>query len=64
MKNLDIRMLVSETGLRYKDVAREMSVSREWLSRLLRNDLTSANKVRILGAIERLTKGEKDRDVR
>lgn len=64
MKNLDIRMLVSETGLRYKDVAREMSVSREWLSRLLRNDLTSANKVRIMGAIERLTKGEKDRDVR
>lgn len=57
MKNLDIRLLVSDSGLKYKDVADELNITPEWLSRLLRNDLTPENKIRIMGAIERLTKG-------
>lgn len=57
MKNLDIRMMVSENGLKYKDVAAEMNVSPEWLSRLLKNDLTPENKIRVMRAVERLTKG-------
>ena len=58
MNNLDIRMLVSEKGLKYKDIANELHISREWLSRLMQTDLTVDNKVRIMGAIERLTKGD------
>lgn len=57
VKNLDVRMLVSDHGLKYKDVAYEMNVTPEWLSRLLRDDLTLENKIRVMGAIERLTKG-------
>ena len=63
MKNLDIRMLVSDKGLKYKDIADEMNVSPEWLSRLMRNKLTIDNKVRIMEAIERLTKGVESDDV-
>lgn len=63
MNNLDIRMLVSENGLKYKDIAKELNISREWLSRLMRTDLTIDNKVRIMGAIERLTKGVEPDDV-
>lgn len=63
MNNLDIRMLVSENGLKYKDIAKELNISREWLSRLMKDDLTIDNKVRIMGAIERLTKGVESNDV-
>lgn len=63
MNNLDIRMLVSENGLKYKDIAKELNISREWLSRLMRTELTIDNKVRIMGAIERLTKGVEPDDV-
>ena len=57
MKNLDIRMLVSETGLKYKDIAKDLGISREWLCRLMRSDLSVENKIRIMGAIKRLTNG-------
>ena len=63
MKNLDIRMLVSEKRLKYRDIAAEMNISREWLCRLLRNELTPENKVRILKAIDSLLKGADQSDV-
>ena len=63
MKNLDIRVLVSNKNLKYKDIADEMNISAEWLSKLLRNELTIDNKVRIMGAIERLEKGAEKNDV-
>lgn len=64
MKNLDIRMIVSENGLQYKDIAHELNVTPEWLSRLMKNTLTTDNKVRIMQAIERLMNGAADHDVR
>lgn len=64
MKNLDIRMLVSETGLKYKDIADELNITPEWLSRLMKDTLTTDNKVRIMGAIEKLTKGVESDDIR
>lgn len=64
MKNLDIRMLVSENGLKYKDIAKSLGISREWLCRLMRSDLSVDNKVRIMGAIERLTRGAEADDIR
>lgn len=62
MTNLDIRMLVSENRLKYKDIAKELNISREWLSRLMKNDLSIDNKVRIIGAIERLQRGAEQRE--
>ena len=64
MKNLDIRMIVSEKGLKYKDIADELNITPEWLSRLMKDTLTTDNKVRIMGAIERLTKGVESDDIR
>lgn len=63
MKNLDIRMIVSEEGLKYKDIAKEMNISREHLSRLMRNTLTTENKDRVMGAIETLMKGDQENDI-
>lgn len=63
MKNLDIRMIVSENDQKYKDIADELKISPEWLSRLMRNTLTNENKVRIMGAIEKLRKGAESDDI-
>ena len=54
MKNLDIRIIVSDSGLKYTDIAEEMGVSRVWLSKLMRTTLTPENRDRILTAIKRL----------
>lgn len=56
MKNLDVRMLVSDNGLKYRDIADEMNITPEWLSRLLRKELTTENKIRIMRAIDQLKK--------
>ena len=54
VNNLDIRLLVSGNKLKYRDIADEMNISRQHLSRLMRNELTTANKIRIMAAIRRL----------
>ncbi len=59
MRNLDIRVMVSESGLRYIDIAKQMGISRVWLSNLMRYDLTTENREKILKAIREL-KGERD----
>ena len=63
MKNLDIRILVSENGLKYRDVAAEMNISSQHLSRLLRYELTPENKIRVMRAIDSLLKGADQSDV-
>lgn len=55
MRNLDIRLEVSESGLTFKEVAQKMGVSPVWLSTLLRYDLTPANHERIMKAVRELT---------
>lgn len=60
MNNLDIRIIVSEHHLKYKDIAKEMNITPEWLSKLLSNNLTSENRKRILQAAERLKGAVKD----
>lgn len=59
MRNLDIRVMVSESGLRYIDIAKQMGISRVWLSNLMRYELTTENREKILRAIREL-KGESD----
>ena len=59
MRNLDIRVMVSESGLKYTEIAKHMGISRVWLSNLMRYDLTTENREKILRAIREL-KGEKD----
>ena len=57
MKNIDIRVMVSDSGLKYQAIAAEMGISPEWLSTIMRKELSEENKDRILQAIRKL-KGE------
>lgn len=54
MKNLDIRVRVSDSGLKYSDIAGELKVSRVWLSTLMRHELSPENWERIMKAITAL----------
>lgn len=58
MENIELRVRVSEAGLHYQDIAREMGVSRVWLSTLMRYKLSPQNYERILQAITTLEKKE------
>ena len=60
MKNIDIRVLVSESGLTYKDIAEQMRISPEWLSRLMRYTLSPENRERILSAVMALKEADKN----
>ena len=59
MRNLDIRVMVSESGLKYGDIAHKMGISRVWLSNLMRYELSYSNREKILRAIKEL-KGDHD----
>lgn len=54
MRNLDIRIMVSESGLKYTDIARQIGISRQYLSFLMRYNLTPENRNKILKAIREL----------
>lgn len=54
MRNLDIRVMVSESDLKYTDIAQVMGISRQYLSLLMRYDLTPNNREKIIKAIEAL----------
>ena len=54
MNNLDIRLFVEESGLFYKDIAKEMGVSREWLSKLMNKTISEYQKERIWNAALKL----------
>ncbi|MBO5388502.1 MAG: LacI family DNA-binding transcriptional regulator [Lachnospiraceae bacterium] len=58
MNNLDIRIYVKESGLLFKDVAEQMGVTPEYLSRVLRYKLKPKMRERILSAIRELKEGQ------
>ena len=57
MRNLDIRVEVSESGLKYTEVAAVMGITPRWLSNIMRYDLTPENHDRIMKAIRELKSG-------
>lgn len=60
MENIDIRTMVYDSGVHYKEIAEEMGICPEHLSRLMKEELSQKNKIRIIDAIEKL-KGEEKR---
>lgn len=60
MRNLDIRLEVSESGLTYREVAQRMGVSATWLSTLMRYDLSPKNHERIMTAVRELNSQKRD----
>lgn len=59
MKNIDIRLVVSDKGLTYKKLAAEMGISHEHLSRVMSKELKPNMRTRILNAINELISQEK-----
>lgn len=57
LRNIDVRLIIGESGFRYQDVARQMKVTPTWLSHLLRYDLSQKDKARILAALKELHEG-------
>lgn len=54
MRNLDIRIMVSENHIRYKDIAEKIGISATWLSTQMRHDLSPVMRERIIKAIMEL----------
>ena len=59
MQNLDIRIMADENKVRYQDIARKMGISRQWLSELMRRNLSPERRQQIKQAIMEL---KDDRD--
>lgn len=59
MNNLDIRLYVKDSGLLFKDVAEQMGVTPEYLSRVLKYQLKPDMRERILTAVREL-RGESE----
>jgi len=60
LNNLDIRLMVAESGIKYKDIAKKIGISATYLSTLMRYELTPVMRDRIVRAIEEL-KDDKNR---
>ena len=54
MKNIDVRIMVADAKIHYKDIANHIGVTPEYLSRLMKKDLTPENRLRIIKAIQTL----------
>lgn len=59
LENLDIRRLIIESGLQYKQIAELMDVRPDTLSRSMRYKLTQTKRACILAAIDALKQNEK-----
>lgn len=55
MQNLDIRLLVSDKGLHFNQIAAEMGISRVYLSRVMKDPLKPEMREKVLRAIQQLT---------
>jgi hypothetical protein len=58
VRNVDIIIMVSELRLRYIDIAKQMGISRQYLSLLMRYELSPENRERVLRAIRELQEKE------
>ena len=54
MENMEIRMEVMQSGITYKRLAKEMGISREWLSRLMSRPLSKENRLKLVDALARI----------
>ena len=58
MKNIDIRLMISDAGLMHKDIAEQIGIRPTSFSRLLRSPLSQKDRLRIIKAIETLKEQE------
>lgn len=58
MKNIEVRMMIQESGFKFYQVAAKLGISESYFSRLLRDDLLPDWKQRIIDAVTEM-KGER-----
>lgn len=58
MKNLDIRLLVNEKGIHYKDIAAVLGMHNTSISRMMGKELSPKQRDRILNAIDTIEAGK------
>lgn len=56
MQNVDIRIAIAESGLKHWEVAKKIGIDNTSFSRLLRYELDSEKKQRVMNAIGELKK--------
>ena len=54
MQNIDIRVAITESGLKHYQIAEKMGITDTSFSRLMRHQLTGEKKQHVLEAIEQL----------
>ena len=59
MKNIDLRFLISDKGIRYKDIAVVMGIRKDSLSRLMSKELSKKSRERIMCAIQTIEEARK-----
>ena len=59
MKNLDIRIVVADKGITYRQIAEVVGVTPVYLSRVMAKELKPSMRARILIAIDELISREK-----
>lgn len=57
MKNIEVRMMVSDAGVTYKAIAKELGITNTWLSTIMRYELSEFNRERITQAVKNLQAG-------
>lgn len=58
--NIEVRVQMMENGITQYDLAKELSITPSWVSRLLRKSLSPKDRKRIMSAIEKLSKEGKE----
>lgn len=64
MENMDIRLMVDEHNIEYKDIAKRVGISPQYLSTQMRYPLSPVMRERIIRAIESLREDIEDSDTR
>lgn len=57
MKNIEVRMMVSDADVTYKAIAKELGITNTWLSAIMRFELSEFNRERITQAVKNLQAG-------
>ena len=57
MENLNIRMMVEESGVKYCQIADELNISSTYLSRIMSKPLSAKNQIRIMTALRKIKSG-------